>query len=147
VHHIVHWEDGGATNTDNLVCLCPAHHRLHHCELLGVAGNPDLPNGMVFTDQRGREITGASRAKPPNGPAEDTAERFGIDGSAWRHPSGEHLDPWCIDFSHPPEPGPPEDREPPGPTGPPDASTPQDQAGHPPPDADPPRAHDPPAAA
>ena len=29
-HHIVHWEDGGATELDNLVLLCPYHHRLHH---------------------------------------------------------------------------------------------------------------------
>ncbi|MBB2771079.1 UNVERIFIED_ORG: hypothetical protein GGE11_001992 [Mycolicibacterium obuense] len=34
-HHIQHWEDGGATDLDNLVLLCPYHHpgpppRRHH---------------------------------------------------------------------------------------------------------------------
>ena len=29
-HHIRHWEDGGHTELDNLVLLCPYHHRLHH---------------------------------------------------------------------------------------------------------------------
>ncbi len=30
VHHIVHWLDGGPTDTWNLVALCSHHHRLHH---------------------------------------------------------------------------------------------------------------------
>ena len=30
VHHLVHWEDGGATDTANLCCLCAKHHRMHH---------------------------------------------------------------------------------------------------------------------
>ena len=29
-HHIAHWADGGATALDNLVQLCPHHHRLVH---------------------------------------------------------------------------------------------------------------------
>jgi hypothetical protein len=29
-HHIEHWADGGATALDNLVQLCPHHHRLVH---------------------------------------------------------------------------------------------------------------------
>ncbi|MGI9032127.1 MAG: HNH endonuclease signature motif containing protein, partial [Acidimicrobiales bacterium] len=39
VHHIVHWEDGGATDTPNLVALCSAHHRAHHRGILGIEGN------------------------------------------------------------------------------------------------------------
>ncbi|UDF22621.1 HNH endonuclease signature motif containing protein, partial [Rhodococcus qingshengii] len=32
-HHIVHWNDGGPTDLDNLVLLCGHHHRtLHHTE-------------------------------------------------------------------------------------------------------------------
>ena len=41
VHHIWHWEDDGPTDTDNLLCLCKAHHRQHHLKLLGIAGNAD----------------------------------------------------------------------------------------------------------
>jgi hypothetical protein len=31
VHHVQHWIDGGPSDMDNMVLLCPAHHReLHH---------------------------------------------------------------------------------------------------------------------
>ncbi len=39
-HHLVHWEDGGATELDNLVLLCPYHHRLHHRGGLTLTGPP-----------------------------------------------------------------------------------------------------------
>jgi hypothetical protein len=29
IHHIRHWQDGGPTDSRNLVALCPFHHRLH----------------------------------------------------------------------------------------------------------------------
>ncbi|MCW2558445.1 MAG: hypothetical protein JWP55_2409, partial [Mycobacterium sp.] len=29
-HHIRHWEDGGLTELDNLVLVCPTRHRAHH---------------------------------------------------------------------------------------------------------------------
>ena len=29
-HHVKHWADGGETNLDSLVSLCPRHHRLFH---------------------------------------------------------------------------------------------------------------------
>ncbi|NND73382.1 MAG: DUF222 domain-containing protein, partial [Ilumatobacter sp.] len=45
VHHIVHWEDLGETETWNLLLLCPLHHRLHHRGALGITGNADLPDG------------------------------------------------------------------------------------------------------
>ena len=48
IHHIVHWEDGGPTNTWNLVALCHAHHRLHHLGRLQISGDADEPDGLVF---------------------------------------------------------------------------------------------------
>ena len=45
VHHIIHWEDGGVTETWNLIALCPHHHRLHHQGKLGISGNADIPGG------------------------------------------------------------------------------------------------------
>ena len=41
IHHVIHWVDGGPTDTWNLVALCPKHHRLHHQGKLGIAGNAD----------------------------------------------------------------------------------------------------------
>jgi len=44
IHHIRHWEDGGPTDTANLLALCRRHHRDHH-HRLDITGNPDLPAG------------------------------------------------------------------------------------------------------
>jgi len=52
IHHIVHWEDGGPTDTWNLVALCHAHHRLHHLGRLQIAGDADEPDGLVFRPAR-----------------------------------------------------------------------------------------------
>jgi hypothetical protein len=30
IHHLVHWEDGGPTDLDNLIPVCQQHHRLIH---------------------------------------------------------------------------------------------------------------------
>lgn len=56
VHHITHWEDGGPTDTANLLCLCSKHHRLHHRGGLGITGDADDPDGVTFTDERGRRL-------------------------------------------------------------------------------------------
>lgn len=49
-------EDGGPTDTDNLVALCRRRHRLHHLGLLGVRGHAnaprDGPDGLELTDAR-----------------------------------------------------------------------------------------------
>ena len=42
VHHIIHWSAHGPTDTWNLICLCPRHHRLHHQGRLGITGNADV---------------------------------------------------------------------------------------------------------
>ena len=46
VHHVQHWSHGGATDPDNLIALCAAHHRAHHLGRLGIAGStPRHPTG------------------------------------------------------------------------------------------------------
>lgn len=55
VHHVQHWEDGGTSDTPNLIALCHRHHRLHHLGRLGISRNADDPDGMAFTDERGRQ--------------------------------------------------------------------------------------------
>ncbi len=53
-HHIVHWADGGPTVIDNLVMVCPHHHRLLHDDGWGVALRRDgttawtRPGGIPF---------------------------------------------------------------------------------------------------
>jgi hypothetical protein len=97
IHHIVHWSDGGPTDTSNLVCLCPQHHRLHHQGGLGITGNADLFDGLVFSDAAGRPIAGAGPPTPPTGPPPSPevayrpplAGRFDWNwiGLGWIHPN------------------------------------------------------------
>ena len=55
-HHIHHWVHGGATSLDNLVMLCPYHHRLVHEAGWTITGHPNQqltfkrPRGDVHTD-------------------------------------------------------------------------------------------------
>jgi hypothetical protein len=98
VHHVVHWEDGGTSDTANLIALCQRHHRLHHLGQLGINGDADDPDGVVFTDERGRMLDRAGRPVPPRRPVEQAAARLGIPAGTWSHPTGERLDPSWIDF-------------------------------------------------
>ena len=96
VHHIIHWQDGGPTDTWNLLSLCPRHHRMHHQGQLGITGNADEPDGIEFTDTRGSPIP---HAHPPNPPSEPPtcerpyeappAGRMNYDwvGLGWAHPN------------------------------------------------------------
>ncbi|MGH9134375.1 MAG: HNH endonuclease, partial [Ilumatobacteraceae bacterium] len=101
VHHIIHWDphDGeGPTDTWNLICLCPRHHRMHHQGLLGISGNADQPNGLTFTDTHGRPIAPGPRPRPPTGPPPPPTGRY-------RHPLGERLQTRWVVFN-PPRPTP-----------------------------------------
>jgi len=86
VHHVQHWEDGGASDTANLVCLCQHHHRLHH-------RGADEPDGIVFTDGRGRRLDACGHPVPPGTTPPPPGN--------WVQPTGEPLDPWAIYFNEP----------------------------------------------
>ena len=64
-HHIVHWEDGGETELENLALLCPYHHRLHHRGVITITGPA---HQLTVTDSVGRALSSASLARPPNRP-------------------------------------------------------------------------------
>ena len=96
VHHIIHDEHDGPTDTWNLAALCPADHRLHHKGLLGISGNADDPDGLVFTDARGNVIDPASRPTKPTGPPPKPPRPY-------EHPTGERLQRWSIFFPDPPK--------------------------------------------
>jgi hypothetical protein len=53
-HHIVHWGDGGATDLDNLVLLCHAHHQLIHEGGWRISGHPG--EDLRFHDPGGRPL-------------------------------------------------------------------------------------------
>jgi hypothetical protein len=91
VHHIVHWLDGGPSDTWNLVALCIRCHRDHHLGRLGITGNADEPDGVTFRDQHGRVVDPATHAKPTGPPPTPLRP--------YRHPLGERLQRWAIAFN------------------------------------------------
>ena len=95
---MAHWEDGGPSDTHNLIALCPAHHRQHHLGKLGTEGNADDPAGMVFTDKRGRRLPPCGRPEPPGDDLHAAAGQLGIEVGTWSHPTGEAFDPYWVHF-------------------------------------------------
>jgi hypothetical protein len=75
IHHITHWEDGGRTDTSNLICLCPTHHRMHHRGHLAITGNAEDPDGITFTDQWNRHLDQTGRPSPNTHPRSPPAKR------------------------------------------------------------------------
>ncbi|WP_133117736.1 HNH endonuclease signature motif containing protein, partial [Mycolicibacterium duvalii] len=59
-HHLQHWEDGGATELDNLVLLCPWHHRQHHRGVITITGPAPT---ITVTDRQGRPLQPGSLAQ------------------------------------------------------------------------------------
>ncbi|MGH3638913.1 MAG: DUF222 domain-containing protein, partial [Mycobacterium sp.] len=82
-HHVRAWEDGGPTELDNLVLVCPYHHRLHHRGGITITGPA---HHLVVTDSRGRALSAGSLACPPTQPPPAVAPYSG--------PTGERADWW-----------------------------------------------------
>ncbi len=99
IHHIIHWEHGGPTNTNNLILICSRHHRLHHHGRLTITGNADNnddnADGLEFRNQHGRIITpSGATPNPPNGPPPRPP-------APYHHPDGGRLDKRWIYFQPP----------------------------------------------
>ena len=92
-HHIVHWEDGGPTELNNLVLLCPYHHRLHHRGVITITGPADR---LRITDDDGRQLHPGSLARPPSTPPPAVPPCPG--------PLGERADWWWYDPFQPQAP-------------------------------------------
>ena len=82
-HHTRHWEDGGLTELDNLVLVCPYHHRAHHRGIITITGPA---HQLVVTDSAGRPLSDGSLARPPTKPPPAVAPCHGS--------SGERADWW-----------------------------------------------------
>jgi hypothetical protein len=61
-HHLVPDTRGGKTEIDNLILLCPRHHKLLHDHGIRTSGRGADP---VFTDRNGRAITANQPHAPP----------------------------------------------------------------------------------
>ena len=98
LHHIIHWANDGPTDTWNLITLCSRHHRMHHKHRLGITGDADHPDTLVFTDARGRPLRASgARPVPPGGPPTPIRGRY-------EHPLGERLDARWVTFVEPSTP-------------------------------------------
>ena len=53
-HHVQHWLDGGPTDADNLLNLCPRHHRAVHEGGYTIARA--APGRFVFREPAGRIV-------------------------------------------------------------------------------------------
>ena len=62
-HHLTPVEHGGATELDNLILLCPRHHKLLHDHHIHTNGSGHHP---LFEDQAGRAITTNQPHAPPS---------------------------------------------------------------------------------
>ena len=98
VHHIIHWSNSGPTDSPNLLCLCPTHHRLHHQGKLAITGDadraPGSPGAVEFADRHGIPIR--SSGAQPSSPIEAPPP---IDGE-WEHPLAERLDMHSLFFQN-----------------------------------------------
>jgi hypothetical protein len=95
IHHILHWRNGGPTDTWNLIALCPFHHRAHHKGHFSVEGNADDPDGITFT------VDGKPLARPAPRPPDAAPPPSPPPGYVYQHPTGEQLDMWCVAFTPP----------------------------------------------
>jgi Domain of unknown function (DUF222)/HNH endonuclease len=82
-HHVIHWIDGGPTDTWNLASLCPYHHDGHHNRDYTITGNADHPNGLTYTTRHGNPITPGPTftTPPPPKPPPSTPSTAGTPGS------------------------------------------------------------------
>ncbi|MDX1875943.1 DUF222 domain-containing protein [Mycolicibacterium sp. 120266] len=95
-HHLVHWEDGGPTDLDNLVLLCPRHHRMHHRGEITITGPA---HRLVVTDADGDPLHGGSLAHPPTTAPPTVAP--------YKGPTGERAQWWWYNpFQPQPPPSP-----------------------------------------
>jgi hypothetical protein len=62
-----------------------------HKGLLTIEGDPSDPNGLVFTDNRGRQLTPAHPRPPGPGDPRPAGD--------WQHPPGERLNPYWISWN------------------------------------------------
>ena len=99
IHHIIHWLDGGPTDTSNLISLCKYHHRLHHQGELDITGNADLFDQVTFTHTNGERCTEVAEPTPPTQPPQNPPRyepsllgRFDWNyiGLGWVHPNAQH---------------------------------------------------------
>jgi len=65
LHHIQHWVNGGRTDLDNLISLCPWHHKIVHDRGYLIAASP--PGGFTFYRPDGTPLPASPSLPEPGG--------------------------------------------------------------------------------
>jgi hypothetical protein len=65
LHHIQHWVNGGRTDLDNLISLCPYHHKVVHDRGYLIAASP--PGGFAFYRPDGTPLPSCPPVPGPDG--------------------------------------------------------------------------------
>ncbi len=101
LHHVVHREHLGPTQSGNLVGLCQRCHRAHHrgeiIVSLAAGTDADDPDGLIITRADGSRFGPAPPIPPPGGRPPGPP-----DGHRYAHPLGERMDFDAIVFNEPP---------------------------------------------
>ncbi len=77
VHHLDHWLDGGRTDMDRMLCLCPHHHDRHHAGDFVMTGTPISPMASaspVHRDAKSGSLAPRSRSRSVSDPALATTD-------------------------------------------------------------------------
>ena len=120
-HHLIHWANGGPTDSWNLASLCSFHHDGHHAADFTISGDANDPRGLTFTTRHGHPIRPgptfttsatlqrqpAPQTDPPQpdppGPAGSPTSGSTASPSVapYRGPSGDSLDLGWVTFHEP----------------------------------------------
>ena len=116
IHHIWHWEDGGPTESWNLLTRRPYHHGCHHRGTLGIEGNADC-RGTPSPGSCSRTggVTGSTPSANPSGPPHQrratslaavasAVSTVGMAPHRYVPPTGERLDRSQFHLREDPEP-------------------------------------------
>ncbi|MDQ2815275.1 MAG: HNH endonuclease, partial [Actinomycetota bacterium] len=90
LHHIQYWANGGSTSLENIISLCPAHHRLIHDRGYLIAARP--AGTFTFYRPDGTELPACPAQPEPRGTIGDCHDASITPDTiipAWY---GEHLD-------------------------------------------------------
>jgi hypothetical protein len=68
LHHIQHWINGGRTDLENLVSLCPYHHKLVHDRGYLIAAPPGGGGTFAFYRPDGARLPSCPPLPEPDGP-------------------------------------------------------------------------------
>ena len=91
IHHLIPWSEGGRTDYETNISLCPAHHRQLHTGAFSATGDPTAPPGspgaLTFRTRAGIEVR---PPRPPDQPPPDLPDDQAA--PVYRPPTGEPVD-------------------------------------------------------